>query len=167
MKHYAFILFGALALTFTSCSKEGPQGPAGPSGPTGPAGPAGPAGQNANFAIGEYQVAAGDFQGGQYAEFEADVITQDVYESGVVLVYVLDGFEYWNHIPSQWTPIIGFSYVWVEGAGGFVGLDHDPGVAPENYTVRVVTMFQRTYEEIADTDIPADYDRLMNYLTTK
>lgn len=161
MKYYAFILFGALALTFTSCSKEGPEGPQGLTGP------AGPAGQNANFAVGEYEVAGSEFQGGQYAEFAADVITQDVYESGVVLVYVYDEFEYWNHIPSQWTPIVGFSYVWIADAGGFLGLDHDPSVTPGDYTVRVVTMFQRTYEEIADTDIPADYDRLMNYLSKK
>lgn len=162
MKYFAFILFGALALTFTSCEKEGTAGPAGPSGSAGPAGPAGPAGDNANFAIGEYEVAASEFQGG-YAEFAVAEITEDVMESGVVMVYVLDGFGYWNHVPSQWTPIIGFSYVWVEDNGGFLGLDHD-NTTPADYTIRVVTMFQRAYEELPSEDITLDYNRLMEFL---
>lgn len=157
------MLFAAFALILGSCSKEGEQGPAGP---TGPAGPAGPAGSDANFTIGEYQVAAADFQGA-YTEFPVAEITQDVFESGVVLVYIFDEFGYWNQIPSQWHPIIGFSYVWTADTQGILGLDHDPDVMPTDYSVRVVTMFQRTYDALPDGDIVNDYDRLVNYLQSK
>lgn len=151
------ILFLAF-VAFTSCKKE--------EGPVGPQGPAGPTGESANFTTGEYYVEAGDFQP-TYAEIGVDIITEDIMESGVVLVYVLDSFGYWNNVPNEWTPIIGFSYTWLENFGGILGLDHDPNVEPNDYTIRVVTMYQRSHEELPSEEIIQDYDRMINYLSTK
>jgi len=145
-------------IAFSGCKRD--------PGPVGPQGPAGPAGSDANFAIGEYLVEAADFQS-DYAEIQADVITQDVMEDGVVLVYILDDFGYWNHVPSQWTPIVGFSFVWHESVGGRLGLDHDPTLTINDYTVRVVTMFQKAYEEIPADEILQDYEGLVNFLQTR
>ena len=162
MKQLAFVFLSVLALSFTACTKEGPAGPAGAAGP---AGPAGPAGENANYSIGEYTVAGADFQA-NYTEFQVAEITEDVMDAGVVLVYVQDSFGYWNQIPSNWTPIIGFSYIWTADTGGILGLDHDDTPVLDSYVVRVVTMFQRDYE-LLDEGVVADFDQLMEVLTTK
>lgn len=155
------LLLSAIALIFTACGKEGP---AGDDGSTGPAGPAGPAGENANFAVFETTVAVADWAGGIYMEFEATNITEEIYTEGVVLVYVKDSFEYWNQIPSAWTSIVGFSYVWVDGLG-VVGLDHNPDAAPsEDYDVRVVTMSMSSYEDL-DADVIANCDALIRTMS--
>ncbi len=150
------MLFAAAALLFTAC--EGPEGPAGP---------AGPAGDNSNFSTFETTVLAADWGGQPYTEVEVNIITEDVYNNGVVLVYVEDAFGYWNQVPSAWTPIVGYGYVWASDAGGVLGLDHDPDVAIDSdWNIRVVTMFMRDFNEI-DEEIVADYDRLVDYMENK
>lgn len=161
MQSTRFFTLGILFIGFvalTGCKKE--------EGPVGPQGPAGPSGEDANYAIGEYFVEADDFQN-DYVEFSVDIITEDISDSGVVLVYVLDQNGYWNSIPNQWTPIIGYSFIWYTNAGGFVGLDHDPDVVIGDYTIRVVTMFQRSHQEMPADEIVQDYDLLMNFLSSK
>lgn len=159
MKKLSLMLFAAAALLFTSC--EGPEGPEGPQGP------AGPAGDNSNFSTFETTVLAADWGGQPYTEVEVDIITEDVYTDGVVLVYVEDEFSFWNQIPSAWTPIVGFSYTWASDSGGILGLDHDPGVAIDSdWNIRVVTMHARAYDQI-DEEIIADYDRLVDYMENK
>lgn len=156
MKKMTFLLFAAVAMIFTAC--EGPEGPAGP---------AGSDGSDANFTTFETSVVVADWAGGAYVEFPVDIITEDIYNDGVVLVYIKDAFEYWNQIPSAWTNIVGFSYFWSADTQGVLGLDHNPDVAPaEDYDVRVVTMFMRDFEQI-DEEIVADYDRLIDHLENK
>lgn len=157
MKNFKFLLFAAVALIFTACGKDGPEGPAGPTGP------AGPAGDDANFELFETTVTVDDWAGGSYFEFEVPVITETIYNEGVVLIYVKDSDTYWNQIPSAWTNIVGFSYIWLDGTG-VVGLDHDPDVAPsEDYDVRVVTMSMSSYDAL-DEDILSNCDRLIQVM---
>jgi len=158
MQVYRIFTLGILFIgfiAFSGCKRD-----------PGPVGPQGPAGDNANFAIGEYFVEAEDFEANS-VEFPVDVITEDVMADGVVIVYIKDGFGYWNHVPSQFTPIIGFSFFWSSSAGGLLWLDHDPSLTIEDYTVRVVTMFQKAYEEIPADEILQDYEGLVNFLQTK
>ena len=147
-----FSLFVTAGLMIVSCGKEGP------------AGPQGPAGDPANYELGEYLVESEDFSF-NYAEISVDIITEDIMNEGIVLVYVMDEFGYWNNVPSAFTPIIGYSYVWTEENGGRLGIDHDPDVTPTDYTVRVVTMFQRTHQELPDEDIVEDYESLLEHLS--
>lgn len=151
------ILLAAI-IALTGCKKE--------EGPVGPQGPAGPAGDDANYTMAEYLVEAGDFQV-NYAEIEVDIITEDILNDGVVLVYVLDNFGYWNNVPSQFSPITGFSFTWNEDDGGLLGLDHDPDATISDYDVRVVTMFQRSYEDLPSDEIVKDYEELMDFLEKK
>lgn len=156
MQMNRFFTLGILFIgfvTLTGCKKE-----------EGPVGPPGPAGEDANFAVGEYLVEAADFES-DYAEISVDIITEDIMESGVVLVYVEDGFGYWNNVPSQFTPIIGFSFVWGATSGGILGLDHDPAIIIEDYNVRVVTMYQKTHQDLPSDEIVQDYDLLINHLS--
>jgi len=149
MKNFKLFFLSAAVLAFASCTKEGDRGPAGP---------AGPAGEDANFTTEELTVAAADFDGGTYVEYPSEVITQEVYDEGMAIAYVLDDFEYWNSIPSQWHEITGFSYT--TGTAGFDAVD---GITVD-YTVRIVTMRSAQYEEVIELGLEKDCDALIAYL---
>jgi hypothetical protein len=159
----SIFLAGAFALVLAGCAKEGPQGP---EGPAGPAGQAGADGTNADFAVFETTVLTTDWQG-SYTEFPVDIVTEQIMNEGIVIVYAQDDFGYWNHIPSAWTDIVGYGYVWSAETGGIVGLDHDEAVAPAmDYNVRIVTMSMRSYE-VLDAEDLATYASLTEALASK
>jgi hypothetical protein len=67
-----------------SCSKAGVTGPAGPAGATGPAGPTGPQG-NAN--VQTFIFLKQSFSAGLVNTFSIPAITQNVLDSGAVIIY--------------------------------------------------------------------------------
>lgn len=76
----------AVLISFSSCSKEGPEGPAGPQGnpgPTGNAGPQGPAG-TANVIYSEWLDVSFE-EGG--AEITATALTADILNNGDIKAY--------------------------------------------------------------------------------
>ncbi len=92
---YALI---AILLSFTACTKTGPQGPAGAQGSTGPTGPTGPAGSNGTNGATGPQGAAGTanviYSGWVHPTgnfplyiFDTKNITQDILDKGEVVVY--------------------------------------------------------------------------------
>lgn len=165
MKKVALLFMSVAMIALASCSKEGEQGPAGPSGP------AGPAGQSAVFEINEITVAAADFAGGTYNEYQVDFITQDIYDNGVAVAYVQDGFGYWNTIPSQWHEITDFGFFNTTDPDtneniGIVGFSADGGITSD-YQVRVVTMKRAEYDALNAEGLLADYNAVMNFLGAK
>lgn len=86
-----------------ACTKEGPMGPMGPMGPTGPTGPQGPAGNdgNANVASSTITVLPDDWYWDETSwrvDFQYEAISSDIYNSGVVLVY-MESNDTWRQIP--------------------------------------------------------------------
>ncbi|MFN4886349.1 MAG: hypothetical protein ACK5HD_09060, partial [Bacteroidota bacterium] len=93
-------------------------------------------------------------------EYPCPIITQNVIDKGIVLVYVQDEFGYWNQCPSIWHSINGFSYN-LE----IIGLDAT--AAPTiDYNIRVVTMNERALLEVGDPS-KYTYQELMNKLSAK
>lgn len=104
-------IIGALCVFvfLAGCGIQGPAGPAGPQGPVGPQGPAGPAGNSGSSArVVNITVQPAQWQvdmssvgvAGAYLQsgwFTASNITQDVMNSGVVLV-----FMQMNSNPATW-----------------------------------------------------------------
>jgi hypothetical protein len=153
MKKLLFSMVAIATLALTSCSKEGP------------AGPAGPAGDDGSFTTYTFTSAAADWAAGNYVEYPCSIITQDVMDKGIALVYVQDEYGYWNPCPSSWHPISGYSYVYDATAGGVVGLD--VSTTPTlDYQVRVVTMHEKTASSISNIET-LRYDELMNKLNSK
>ena len=143
MKKLFFL--AAIVSVFTACVKEGPQGPAGDDG---------------SFTVYNFTSAAADWTGGTYVEYPCPIITQNVIDKGIVLVYVQDEFGYWNQCPSIWHSINGFSYN-LE----IIGLDAT--AAPTiDYNIRVVTMNERALLEVGDPS-KYTYQELMNKLSEK
>lgn len=79
-------LFILSALTFTSCSKEGPQGEPGPQGAQGPQGPKGDPGTQGDVIYSEWLDVTYDEHG--VAEISAPKLTKDILNSGMIKVYV-------------------------------------------------------------------------------
>ena len=156
MKKLALFMLSAAIIALGSCSKEGEQGPAGPAGATGAAG------DDANFSTNDLVVAAADFGGGAYAEYSVDFLTQDIWDNGMAMCYVEDGFGYWNTVPSQWHEITGFSYFYDAGAG-VCGFDAVDGITAD-YNVRIVTMSMNAYQEMEEAGILNDFEAVMDYL---
>lgn len=88
----------SLAISFTSCQKEGDTGPVGPAGPTGPTGPTGPAGPTgtANVIYSDWidvtfdpttDEDTGDTLSWS-AAIRAEQITSDILNSGEIKVYI-------------------------------------------------------------------------------
>jgi hypothetical protein len=143
MKKLLFL--AAIVSVFAACVKEGPQGPAGDDG---------------SFTVYNFTSAAADWAGGTYVEYPCPIITQNVIDKGIVLVYVQDEFGYWNPCPSIWHSINGFSYN-LE----IIGLDAT--AAPTiDYNIRVVTMNERAALEIGDPS-KYTYQELINKLSEK
>jgi hypothetical protein len=166
MKKLAFFLLSAVALTFTSCSKEDSKGS------TGPAGPAGPAGDDAGFAINSLTIPAADWAAGNtYVEYTVDFINADFYETGVAIAYIQTNDGYWNAIPSQWHTITGFSYSFNDtdedgvGDSGVVGFDAINGAPTTDLNARVVTMNSRDYEVLDSNGQINNYNEVMTYLS--
>ncbi len=137
-------------LAFTSCTKEGP---------------AGPAGDDGSFTTYTFTSSATDWAASTYVEYPVSIITQDVMDKGIALVYVQDEFGYWNPCPSSWHAINGYTYVYTAAAGGIVGLDVT--TAPTiDYQVRVVTMNEKAASSISNIET-LRYDELMSELTSK
>lgn len=166
MKKVAFLFMSAAVLALASCSKEGPAGPAGA------AGPAGPAGDDASFTVNTLTIAAADWGGGTYVEYPADFINADIYEEGMVVAYIQDEFTYWNGIPSQWHPITGFGFVFVDTDGdgtseGIVGFDATGGAPTTDLPARIVTMTSRDYQVLSENGQINNYNAVMSYLQAK
>lgn len=168
MKKIAYLFMSLAMVAMVSCSKEGEQGPAGPSGP---AGPAGPAGDDADFSVHPLTITVADWDGNEYTELEADFITEDLYNNGIAVCYVQDSFQYWNTVPSQWHPITGFGFSYIDmGDGtfiGIVGFDAANGVPTSDVNVRIVTMKRTQYEELSEEGLIADYNAVVSYLGAK
>ena len=62
-------------LAFTSCTKEGP---------------AGPAGDDGSFTTYTFTSPVADWATSTYVEYPVSIITQDVMDKGIALVYVQD-----------------------------------------------------------------------------
>lgn len=140
-------------LVFNSCTKEGP------------AGPAGPAGDDGSFTTYTFTSPATDWATATYVEYAVPIITQDIMDKGIALVYVQDEYGYWNPCPSSWHPFNGFTYVYTAASGGTVGLDVT--TAPTiDYQIRVVTMHEKTASAISNIET-LRYDQLMTELTSK
>lgn len=151
MKRIAFALIGAATLMFAGCAKEGPAGPAGADGQNGVNGVDG---ADAGFELYETTVTVADWAGGTYTEIPVPIITESIYNNGMVMVYIQDDFGYWNQIPSAWTDFTGFAFYWTADAGGIVGLDYDPTLTVDvDHNVRVVTMELRDYELLDEEDL--------------
>ena len=87
-------------LLMTSCGKEGPMGPMGPMGPQGPQGPAGEDGY-VNVASSTVTVFPDDWYWDETSwrvDFDYDAVNSDIYNSGVVLVY-MESDNTWRQIP--------------------------------------------------------------------
>jgi hypothetical protein len=150
MKKVLFSMVAIATLAFTSCTKEGP---------------AGPAGDDGSFTTYTFTSAATDWAASTYVEYPVSIITQDVMDKGIALVYVQDEFGYWNPCPSSWHAINGYTYVYTAAAGGIVGLDVT--TAPTvDYQVRVVTMNEKAASSISNIET-LRYDQLMTELTSK
>lgn len=160
MKKLGFLFLSIAMLAFTACTKEGPKGPAGATGP------AGPAGQNANYSVNELVIVGADWAGAGYIEYEADFITQDVYEAGSVVVYVQDEFGYWNSVPSQFHPISGYGYSWTAANGGIVGFESD-GTVTTDFTARVVTMDDRDFQVLQENGKINNLNDVIEYFNQK
>ncbi|MDP4629663.1 MAG: hypothetical protein NWQ44_05035 [Flavobacteriales bacterium] len=153
MKKVLFSMLAIATLAFTSCTKEGP------------AGPAGPAGDDGSFTTYTFTSAAADWAASTYVEYPVAIITQEVMDKGIAMVYVQDEYGYWNPCPSSWHPIAGYTYVYTAASGGVVGLD--VSTAPTmDYQVRVVTMNEKTASSIPNIET-LRYDQLMSELTSK
>ncbi|MBR4146494.1 MAG: collagen-like protein [Bacteroidales bacterium] len=104
MKKLSRILLALIAVTLmVACGKEGPMGPQGPMGPMGPQGPAGQDGQDGyvNVVSSTLTVYPEDWYWDNTSwrvDFDYDAVNYDVYNSGVVLVYMEMG-ETWRQIP--------------------------------------------------------------------
>lgn len=92
------VLITTISLNFLSCTKEGPEGPQGPQGIQGPAGQDG----NANVIYGTVTLNSSNwtFSNGLWSTntLNDNGITNDVYDGGVVMVY-LKGGNSWVPIP--------------------------------------------------------------------
>ena len=153
MKKALFSLMAIATLALTSCKKEGP------------AGPAGPAGDDGSFTTYTFTSPVADWATETYVEYAVPIITQEVMDKGIAMVYVQDEFLYWNPCPSSWHPISGYSYIYNAASGGKVGLD--VSTAPTiDYQVRVVTMHEKTAASIPNIET-LRYDQLMTELTSK
>ncbi|MBR3710844.1 MAG: hypothetical protein IKM99_07780 [Bacteroidales bacterium] len=101
MKRLFSIACAIIAVVFmASCAKEGPMGPMGPMGPTGPQGPAGNDGY-VNVASTTITVVPDDWYWDETSwrvDFSYDAVTSDIYNSGVVLVY-MESNDTWRQIP--------------------------------------------------------------------
>lgn len=87
MKHFAFYAMTAATLLFSACAKDGPEGPAGPAGAPG----------NANVKVTTFSAAPGDWSsisGGWAINRGVPNVTQDIVNSGAVIVYLKVGTAY-------------------------------------------------------------------------
>ncbi len=154
----------AAALTFASCSKEGPEGPAGP---------AGPAGDDAGFAVDSLIIPAADWAGGTYLEYVVDFISPDIYLGGIAIAYIKDEYGYWNSIPSQWHVITGFGFSFIDtdddgiSDSGVVGFDAENGAPSIDHVARIITMTSRDYEVLSSTGQINNYNEVITYLSKK
>lgn len=159
MKKVLFSLVAIATVAFTSCTKEGP------------AGPAGPAGDDGSFTTYTFTSSAIDWTADNLGTYEAfylcPVITQDIMNGGIALVYVQDEYGYWNPCPSTgwWHPISDFTYNYDTANGGSIGLR--AYTAPTmDYQIRVVTMHEKTAASISNIE-NLRYDQLLNQLNAK
>ena len=191
MKKLLKIALAVMVFVFlASCAKEGPmgpqgpqgqqgyEGPAGPQGPAGPEGPEGPQGPpgndgNAYVASTTLMVNSQDWYWDETSwrvDFDYDAITSDVYNSGVVLVY-MEVEQTWRQIPMT------FYYSEVNSAGetvyysssletsfylGCVSVfwtDNDfyNGYRPEDHQFRLVAITAGCYSAHPDLDY-SDYE---------
>ena len=100
MKKISNIFVMLAILIMTSCGKEGPMGPMGPMGPQGPQGPAGEDGY-VNVASSTVTVFPDDWYWDETSwrvDFDYDAVNSDIYNSGVVLVY-MESDNTWRQIP--------------------------------------------------------------------
>ncbi|MFM7770418.1 MAG: hypothetical protein ACKO8Q_07660, partial [Bacteroidota bacterium] len=113
-----------------------------------------------SFTVYNFTSAAADWAGSTYTEYPCPIITQNVIDKEIVLVYVQDEFGHWNPCPSIWNDINGFSYN-LE----IIGLDATS--APTiDYNVRVVTMNEKALNIIGDPT-KLTYDELIQKLESK
>ena len=100
MKKFSNILALMALLLMVACGKEGPMGPQGPQGPMGPQGPAGHDG-NAYVVSTTLMVYSDDWYWDETSwrvDFDYDAVTNDIYNSGVVFVY-MEVEDTWRQIP--------------------------------------------------------------------
>ena len=100
-------LLAMISFSFFAC--EGPAGPAGDIGPQGPAGPQGPQGDEGNanvkisiFTVYDWEWAESNTAYWSYNKY-VSIITSEIANSGVVLVFVKStNSEHWQSLPYTW-----------------------------------------------------------------
>lgn len=161
------VAFMAFAL-MVSCVKEGPMGPMGPQGPTGPQGPAGQDGY-VNVASSTITVYPNDWYWDNNTSWRVDfdypAVNSDIYNSGVVLVYMeientwrqLPYTFYYNIIDGQGVEsfysssletsfyVGGVSVFWTEN-------DFYDGYRPEEHRFRIVAISAGYYNAYPEID---------------
>ncbi len=157
-KMFSLALVALVSIVFISCEKEGPAGPAGP---------AGAAGVVSNFSSNIITVAGNDWGGGTYTEYDAAFITEAVMEEGAVIVYVQDGFGYWNSVPSAYHPISGYGYLFdAESNTGRIGFEVLTTITTDQ-VVKVITMDNRSYQALEEMDLLDDAAAVEAFLSKK
>lgn len=118
----AAVVFVAVSIFFTSCSKEGPEGPTGPQGAAGPTGAQGPAGAKgdpgtANVIYSQwtdtltYYLTSGTTTDTIFGDLEVPALTADILNHGDMKVYV-------NLYTADDPYVISLPYY--TGTGGFI-----------------------------------------------
>ena len=173
MKKVFRIALATMALAFmAACGKEGPMGPMGPMGPQGPQGPAGNDGY-VNVASTTLTVVPDDWYWDETSwrvDFDYDAVNADIYNSGVVLVY-MESDGTWRQLPmtfyytdydNQGNLIYcsssletsfyvgGVSVFWTEN-------DFYDGYRPEEHRFRLVAISAGYYNAHPDLDY-SDYE---------
>ena len=158
-------------VAMASCGKEGPMGPEGPVGPEGPAGHDG----NAYVASSTLTVVPEDWYWDETSwrvDFDYDGINSDIYNNGVVLVY-METANTWRQIPMTFYYSVvddegrityysssletsfyegGVSVFWTES-------DMWDGYRPEEHRFRIVAIAATYYNAHRDLDY-ANYEVL-------
>lgn len=157
-KVFSLALVALASFVFTACEKEGPAGPAGP---------AGAAGVVSNFSSNIITVAGEDWAGGTYTEYDASFITEAVMEEGAVIVYVQDGFGYWNSVPSAFHPISGYGYFYDSSSNtGRIGFEVLSTITTDQIA-KVITMDNRSYQALEEMDLLDDAAAVEAFLSKK
>jgi len=158
VRSFSILAACLVALSFNSCTKEGPAGPAGAAGAPG----------NANVKSQIINVVAADWAGGG-SGYEAtkpcSIITSAIAEKGAVLVYVKEGDEYFpiplSIFAGAWTTHFFFSHT-VGNISFYTQDDDGLTLNPGNTTFKVVAVASASTLQEAGVD-PNNYRAVANY----